>query len=167
VCSSVGRLFDGFGALLGLGRSNAFEGQVPLAVEAAAMRYQGAADIAPAPFAVVAVAAGVAYEIDWRPAVRAVLAEGVCPGAAAVALHRGLALALAEVARRAGAPVVGLTGGCFQNALLHDLAVTALQPMGVEVLVHRVLSPNDGSIAAGQALGALWQLTTVQPWSNP
>jgi hypothetical protein len=29
------------------------------------------------------------------------------------------------------------------------------------VLVHRQLSPNDNSIAAGQALGALWGLTDV------
>jgi hypothetical protein len=29
------------------------------------------------------------------------------------------------------------------------------------VLVHRQLSPNDNSIAAGQALAALWNLTTV------
>ena len=80
---------------------------------------------------------------------------------------RQLAVALAEVARQVGAPTVGLTGGCFQNAELLTRAVDALIPTGAEVLVHRTLSPNDGSIAAGQALAALWDLTAVQPWSNP
>lgn len=166
LCSSVGRLFDGFGALLGLGRVNSFEGQVPLAVEAAAMAAEAHAEVEPLPFAVIPGGADVAYEIDWRPAVRSLLDKTRSPGEAAVAFHRGLAVALAEVARRAGAPTVGLTGGCFQNALLHEFATAALAPAGAEVLVHRALSPNDGSIAAGQALGALWGLTTVQPWSN-
>lgn len=166
LCSSVGRLFDGIGALLGLGRVNSFEGQVPLAVEAAAMASSDGANGVSLPFAVVAGSAGVAYEIDWRPAVGALLDGSLSAEAAAGAFHRGLAIALAEVARLAGTPVVGLTGGCFQNALLHEVALDALAPVGVEVLVHRELSPNDGSIAAGQALGALWNLTTVQPWSN-
>jgi hydrogenase maturation factor HypF (carbamoyltransferase family) len=37
----------------------------------------------------------------------------------------------------------------------------ALRSAGFEVLMHRDLSPNDGNIAAGQALAALWGLTTV------
>jgi len=56
---------------------------------------------------------------------------------------------------------VALTGGCFQNALLHSLASEALKAAGFRVLVHRRLSPNDNSIAAGQALAVLWNLTTV------
>jgi hydrogenase maturation protein HypF len=57
---------------------------------------------------------------------------------------------------------VALGGGCFQNALLLDLASAALKAEGFEVLAPRELPPNDGAIAAGQALGALWGLTTVQ-----
>lgn len=37
-CTSMGRLFDAAGLLLGLGTTNCFEGQLPLAVEAAAWR---------------------------------------------------------------------------------------------------------------------------------
>jgi hydrogenase maturation factor HypF (carbamoyltransferase family) len=46
---------------------------------------------------------------------------------------------------------------------LHQLAFEALEAAGFRVLVHRELAPNDGSIAAGQALGALWNLTTINP----
>jgi hydrogenase maturation protein HypF len=79
----------------------------------------------------------------------------------AAAFHRGLAQATVDVARQAGAGTVVLTGGCFQNALLHSLASTALTAAGFRVLVHQRLSPNDNSIAAGQALAALLNLTTV------
>jgi hydrogenase maturation protein HypF len=160
LCSSGGRLFDGFGALLGLGRINAFEGQLPLAVEAAATR--AAADDRTLPFPVVrATTPGARLEVDWQPAVEQLLDIKGDPAADAAALHRGLVQAMVDVARQAGAGTVALTGGCFQNVLLHSLASDALRAAGFRVLVHRRLSPNDNSIAAGQALAALWNLTTV------
>jgi hydrogenase maturation protein HypF len=66
-----------------------------------------------------------------------------------------------DVAKRAGVGTVALSGGCFQNALLLDLTRSALEAAGLTVLTHRALPPNDGSIAAGQALGALWGLHSV------
>ncbi len=159
-CSSAGRLFDGFGALLGLGTHNRFEGQLPLAVEAAASNF--AADQRALPFPVTrSTTPGARLEIDWRPAVEQVLYLPADAAANAAALHRGLVQAMVEVARQAGAGTVALTGGCFQNALLHSLASAALTDAGFRVLVHRQLSPNDNSIAAGQALAALLHLTTV------
>jgi hydrogenase maturation protein HypF len=161
LCSSAGRLFDGFGALLGLGSHNSYEGQLPLAVEAAATGAAPASDALPFPV-VRSTTPGARLEVDWQPALEQVLARRASDAAApAAALHRGLVQAMVEVARQAGAGTVVLTGGCFQNALLHALAVDALQAAGFRVLVHRRLSPNDNSIAAGQALAALWNLTTV------
>ncbi len=160
VCSSAGRLFDAAGALLGVGRRNAFEGQVPLAVEALAMG--GLGDGKAMTFAVRDVLGGGAVkEIDWQPALEELASGEGDVAAKAAAFHRGLAGAIVEVARAAGVGTVALTGGCFQNALLHDLAREALKRSGFRVLVHRELSPNDGSIAAGQTLGVLWNLTDV------
>ncbi len=160
LCSSAGRLFDGFGALLGLGALNHFEGQVPLAVEAAAHAF--AAETRALPFPVApATLPGARLEVDWRPAVAQLLNFPGDAAADAAALHRGLVQAMVAVARQAGAGTVALTGGCFQNALLHSLASEALTEAGFRVLTHRRLSPNDNSIAAGQALAALWNLTTV------
>ncbi|HND59906.1 MAG TPA: hypothetical protein PLB90_00400, partial [Opitutaceae bacterium] len=88
-------------------------------------------------------------------------AAGQEPGPLALAFHRALAHGITEMARRAGAGTVALTGGCFQNTLLLDLTSAALREAGFRVLLHRDLPPNDGNIAAGQALGALWNLTTV------
>lgn len=162
VCSSAGRLFDAAGALLGLGRGNAFEGQLPLAVEAAAMTGLGGKE--EMPFAVRdARGGGAVKELDWEPALAGLAAGGGDVGRKAAAFHRGLARAIAEVAKAAGVGTVALSGGCFQNALLHDLARAELEQAGFRVLVHRQLAPNDGNIAAGQALGALWNLTDVLP----
>jgi hydrogenase maturation protein HypF len=68
--------------------------------------------------------------------------------------HAGLAEAFAALARGlvqgGAAKAVVLSGGCFQNALLHRLTVQALGD--VPVLVHRVTPANDGGLALGQAV---------------
>jgi hydrogenase maturation protein HypF len=161
VCTSAGRLFDGFGALLGLGTRNSFEGQVPLAVEAAA--FGASPDGEVLPFPVVPAAEGANWQIDWSPALTNLLDKPPrdVPGTAA-AFHRGLAAAITEVSRLAGVSTVALSGGCFQNALLRHFAETRLSSAGFKVLAARELPPHDGAIAAGQALAALWNLTTVE-----
>ena len=160
LCSSAGRLFDAFGALLGLGQNNAFEGQLPLAVEAAATTAASSDEALPFPV-IPSATRGARFEVDWGLAVSQLLHPYHDAAATAAALHRGLVRAMVDVARQAGAGTVVLTGGCFQNALLHSLASAALTAAGFNVLVHQRLSPNDNSIAAGQALAALWQLSSV------
>ena len=161
VCSSVGRLFDGVGALLGLGARNSFEGQLPLAVEVAALGSKP--DGESLRFPVCPASSGANWEIDWRPAIDPLLAKPPRDiGQVAAAFHRGLVDAILETSQLAGVKTVVLSGGCFQNALLRDFAETKLRHAGFTVLAARELPPHDGAIAAGQALGALWNLTTVE-----
>ncbi len=162
LCSSAGRLFDAFGALLGVGGRNSFEGQVPVALESAACTATGA-DGDVLEFPVTEATDGASVELDWGPALAQGAASGGSTAERALAFHRGLAEGIAAVARRAEAGTVALTGGCFQNVLLRELTETALERDGFRVIAPRELPPNDGAIAAGQALGAWWQLTTVQP----
>jgi hydrogenase maturation protein HypF len=164
VTTSAGRLFDAVGALLGLGCRNSFEGQVPLALEAAAAGYAGAAPVLPFPLRSSAGGSGADVELDWAPLIAALDAgrlAGRDPRELAASFHRALAAGIVSAARAAGVGTVALGGGCFQNALLTDLASSLLEAEGFEVLVPRVLPPNDGAIAAGQALGALLNLTAV------
>jgi hydrogenase maturation protein HypF len=165
LASSAGRLFDAVGALLGLGARNTFEGQVPLALESAASLFSSTPHAPPMPLRTPPRGTGADFELDWQPLIAALEAgrlAGRDPCELAASFHRSLARGIATVARAAGAGTVALGGGCFQNALLVDLTTAELEEAGFEVLVPRELPPNDGSIAAGQALGALWDLATVQ-----
>ena len=103
--------------------------------------------------------------LDWAPLVADLLAATAHTPAPALAagFHRALAEAIGEVAARCGVETVALTGGCFQNARLLELSVRHLRSRGHTVLIHHALPPNDGSIAAGQALAAGWGLTSVEP----
>jgi hydrogenase maturation protein HypF len=153
--SSAGRLFDAFAALCGLRQRASYEGQAAAELE----------------WAVGGRAAGRRYElsvrqhgelpliIDWLPALESALADlraGVSAGAVSEALHNGLAFVIAEVANRIGEHRVVLSGGCFQNARLTELAVVALRAGGFDPIWHRHVPPNDGGIALGQVMWAAW-----------
>lgn len=150
----AGRLFDVVGAIaLGRGISR-YEGQVAIALDAAADegstgRYPFSLDLGLAP-----------WQLDWRPLVRAVaddVAGGANPGAVSMRFHRALAAAGAELVRTAAArhgrlPVV-LTGGVFQNARLAELLLGELSER-FDVYLPGWVPPGDGGIALGQAVVA-------------
>jgi hydrogenase maturation protein HypF len=66
-----------------------------------------------------------------------------------------VATLIAETAARlretTGIERVALSGGVFQNVLLLTLAQTELAAFGIEPLTHRLVPPNDGGLALGQA----------------
>ncbi len=159
--TSAGRLFDGVAALLGLRQLSSFEGQAAMEVEFAADRAAFGGE--PWSMPLHETSASQSWQIDWRPAVAAILRAGTTadPGALAARFHASLARNIAEVASRTGVPTVALSGGCFQNARLLDLTSDALRSASFQVLQHQDLPPNDGCLAAGQALGALWGITSV------
>lgn len=77
--------------------------------------------------------------------------------------HRSLAELIVPVAERVGLAKVVLTGGCFQNALLVDLAVERLRSAGFTPLIHREVPANDGGLALGQAVIAATRLGQSEP----
>jgi hydrogenase maturation protein HypF len=143
--SSVGRLFDGVSALLGLVTRGSFEGQAAMAVEFAAGDEPGSY-----PFSL----RGDPLIVDWVPLVDALLGEvldGVSASRIAGRFHNTLAEMIVAVAQRARQKRVALTGGCFQNVRLLRESVRRLSAAGHDVISHRLVPPNDGGLALGQA----------------
>ena len=90
--------------------------------------------------------------LDARPAIFALVTDvtaGVGAPVVSARFHRGLAEATAAAVRDVGLETVVLSGGVFQNQRL--LALTRAALAGFDVLTPRLLPPNDGGIAYGQA----------------
>lgn len=102
--------------------------------------------------------------------VRALVADreaGIPTAIAAARVHNALAEAIVAVAERAGEPRVVLTGGCFQNRLLTERAVRALERAGFRPCWHQRVPPNDGGLAFGQIAAAAWRLDADRARPGP
>jgi hydrogenase maturation protein HypF len=156
--TGAGRWFDAAAALAGVRDVISYEGQAAMELEAvAAAGGTVAHETGSYPFA-VDERAGHPDVHDLRPAVRALAADvrrGVGKPLVSVRFHRTMARIVLEAARRGraehGVGAVALSGGCFQNRILTELAKELLEADGFEVLVHRRVPPNDGGVALGQA----------------
>ncbi|MEM8587889.1 MAG: carbamoyltransferase HypF [Pseudomonadota bacterium] len=156
--SSMGRLFDGVASLLGLKQRCSFEGEAAMALEAALGENLAAAADA---YALPCQPDEASMILDWRPLIADVLvdlSDFVPTSVIAARFHRALAEAVVAVAKQVGEPKVALSGGCFQNRALTELTVIQLRAAGFTPLLHRALPPNDGGLAAGQAVWAAQQL---------
>ncbi len=181
--SSGGRLFDAAASLLDLVQVQSYEGEGGLRLEGAAASAPRELSRWPLPMvppdAVAAGATAVGPSLgwlDWEPlldALLAAIAAGTPPALCAARFHRSLAEALAETvalavdamaipatAGGAGVPVA-LAGGCFQNRLLLEAAITALRARGLRPFWPEVVPCNDGGLALGQVWAA------VGPWADP
>jgi len=154
-CSSMGRLFDAVAALIGLRHRIGYEAQAAIDLEICAAAGK-AAGAQPGDWAFVLGGDGV---LDYRPVIRGLVDElrrGVDRPTLAYRFHAAVAAAVADFARRvcdrAPTPAVGLTGGVFQNVLLLGECTARLRALGLEVLTHRHVPPNDGGLALGQAV---------------
>jgi hydrogenase maturation protein HypF len=147
--SGMGRLFDAVAALLGVREQVTYEGQAAIELE------QLASDIEAEPYA---------WSFgDGAALVRAVhddLDAGRQREAIAAAFHEAVAAGAAAACAEAGEPdTVVLSGGSFQNLRLLGSTRGRLEALGFRVLTHRLVPPNDGGIAYGQAAVAARRLT--------
>jgi hydrogenase maturation protein HypF len=147
VTSSAGRLFDAVAALCGIRAEVNYEGQAAVELEAAAD--PAVHEAYPLPGAEL---------LDARETVLAILTDlgaGVTVAEVAAKFHNAMAeaaaRACAEHARAEGIELAVLSGGVFQNRLLLERTAAALERAGLRVLVPRLLPPNDGGVAFGQA----------------
>jgi hydrogenase maturation protein HypF len=153
--SSLGRLFDGVAAILGLRRKVTFEGQAAMELEAMARYGSGRV----MEFAIEE--AGDIIHLDFSPMIRAItkrLQAGKDSGELAFSFHLTLQTAFCKIARtirdKTGLNRVVLSGGCFQNRILTEGTIGELEKAGFDVFFHRAIPTNDGCISLGQAVCA-------------
>jgi hydrogenase maturation protein HypF len=157
--SSMGRLFDGVAALLGLCAVADFEGEAAMQLEGLVEEERNGENYP------LRLLEGSPRRIDWEVWVRGLLTDldnGLTISAIAARFHRSLVLAIREIAlterERGGPGVVVLSGGCFQNRILSEWAEALLKEAGFAVLLHSRVPPNDGGIAVGQVWGGSYVL---------
>jgi hydrogenase maturation protein HypF len=152
--SSLGRLFDAAAAVLGIRSECSYEGQAAMELETLARRAAGHA----VPATYRRGPQGVA-EIDPLPLLEA-LADRRVAGRrveeCAADFHESVVQVAVAVARdlcdEHSIDTVALGGGCFQNVILTDGVMRGLAEAGLNVLLPRVLGPNDGAVSYGQAV---------------
>jgi hydrogenase maturation protein HypF len=147
--SSAGRLFDAVSALLGVRDTVNYEGQAAIELEQLADPGERTAYRAEIADTVVSGADLVRLAAED-------LRAGVPVPVIAARFHNGVADAIVRTCERlrssTGVRTVALSGGVFQNVLLLDLTVDALERNGFRVLTHSRVPTNDGGISLGQAV---------------
>jgi hydrogenase maturation protein HypF len=157
VTTSMGRLFDAVSALCGVRTAVNYEGQAAAELEGIADRSERGAYPLPLHSAEPLWPAGDAgLVLDARQTVLAIVRDlSAGPALVSARFHNTVAastaVACARVAEARGLDTVVLSGGVFQNRLLLERAVAALEDAGLRVLVPERLPPNDGGISYGQA----------------
>lgn len=150
--SSMGRLFDAVSSLVGLRQVATYEAEAAIELEMAAAesnrpcRYRFDQDADSTVFAAANMLRAIVED----------LRSGRSVADVAAGFHLAVADLVVERAQRlregTGIADVVLTGGVFQNVVLVRLARAALVARGFAVLTHRVVPPNDGGLALGQAV---------------
>lgn len=183
--TSAGRLFDGVSAILGIRKASTFEGEASMALEFAAeayeKKYQNAVDLQNVmdemrkQFSLAACIdnkESESAESNKPEQVKAVLNTGTLVKAIAEARIAGedteklayffhwilaeeIIAACQKAGKESGRGTAALSGGVFQNQLLLKMVDEGLQKEGFKVLRHRLVPPNDGGIALGQAVYAM------------
>ena len=169
--SSMGRLFDAVAAIAGVRQTVTYEAQ-------AAMEFENLSgkDVTDSyHFEMEPIGRGEAclaptmpyFTFQPAPVIRAIVADvraNVPTPIISARFHNAVAGLIRDVCvlvrEREGRARVALSGGVFQNVSLLAKTERLLTEAGFEVLIHRLVPPNDGGIALGQAVVANTQ--TVQ-----
>jgi hydrogenase maturation protein HypF len=147
--TSLGRLWDGFAALLGLCRRATYEEQAPTLLEECALSAAGSRD-----YRGVWRTSGDRLVWDWAPVVAGAaddLQRGILSSSIARAVHDAWIDACVEISCRWPDRPVILAGGAFQNRILAAGIRDALQPRGVAVFMNEEVPAGDGGLSLGQA----------------
>ena len=153
--SSCGRLFDAVASLLGLRQEVAYEGQAAIELEALAETAPKTRD----PYPYTLKERDGRLVLDFGDLLRQLVSEvqnDQPRNLLARRFHQSLAAASGAVCEQiraaTGLERVVLSGGVFQNRLLSEELCHILEQNNFQVFTQRLMPPNDGGLALGQAI---------------
>lgn len=158
--SSIGRLFDGVSALLGVRQTISYEGQAAIELEALADPDENGVypvEISPENTILLnSLISSMLKDLHQDEKVSVLSAR----------FHNTLAALVVELAQRIKKEYslnrIALSGGVWQNMSLLTKTTRNLSLAGFQVLTHHHIPPNDGGISLGQALIGLRRLTVKE-----
>jgi hydrogenase maturation protein HypF len=160
--SSLGRVFDAVAAMVGLGKYNHFEAQLPMALEAIIEN-----DVEEHYDFELTNSTGEPLQLDLRKMIKQLIVDirERLPGSVISAkFHNTIAAALLEMAKKARESTklntIALSGGVFCNRYLTNRLVKLLKKSNFRILFNRDIPSNDGGISVGQAAIAAHQMNT-------
>jgi hydrogenase maturation protein HypF len=161
--SSLGRLFDAVAALIGQRSKVNYEAQAAIELESIADPLEKGVY----PWA-YSENKNSEIIVDPTPLLKAVINDFVTntplPQISA-RFHNSVSEMVLDtvVAMRnsSGINLVALSGGVWQNALLLRTTLQRLRELDFHVLTHKLVPPNDGGIALGQAIIAFHQVNNI------
>jgi len=166
--SSIGRLFDGLSALVGLCYENTYDAQAAIELENLADPAETAA------YPVTFTQRDDARILQIAPLLAAIVDDldtSVPAPRIAGRFHNTIITALTDwacyLAKRLPSREVALAGGVFQNDLILNGLVDTLQKKNLNIYFNRRLPLNDGAISFGQTLVADALLQQQHPAPTP
>ncbi|HVP09992.1 MAG TPA: hypothetical protein VMV94_02270 [Phycisphaerae bacterium] len=153
--SSLGRVFDAVGSMLGLCDQNERDGQAAAALEAAC----SSAPVEAYPYETTTSTSS--FSMSLAPMVRAIVKDLRARKdveTMAARFHETIARMLAAstmmVCEMSGVSTTVLSGGCFSNRRLLSRMTERLRERGLTVVNARRVSCDDAGLALGQAVAA-------------
>ncbi len=154
--SSAGRIFDAVAAITGVCYKSTYEAQAPMMLEALAEQYKGRYKL----YEYIIRYKDKILSVDVGPVLRQIIADlnKYDKKFISFSFHWTIANIILNMTQLLSKinniNKVVLAGGVFQNIVLLSMTLKILKKNGFDVLLHKQLSPNDSSIAFGQAMYA-------------
>lgn len=164
LATSMGRLFDGIAALLGICSQAEYEAQGPIELEALLGRDMTMSNS----YAMVVDVDSEIWTVDHRPLIRAIvtdMAAGVPVRDISRRFHSTIVRLVTDICQRLrardGVQQVVMSGGVFLNEFLLVNCQVELRKAGFAVHSHQRVPCNDGCISLGQVAVANAQLSQL------
>ncbi len=153
VASSMGRLFDGASAIIGIKKAVSYEGQGAVLLEALAD------DDCDRVYSFNIYEENGTLVFDWRPMIRELCEDaflGVEKGIMCASFMNTLVAYATQmckkISEKTGIKTAVASGGSFQNLYVLERLKKSLFDMGISLLTHRCVSTNDEGISLGQLM---------------